>query len=98
MYHSHAKKAIQEAPARTRRAIAAPEDQWNAKFVSFRTATIKNEPAIMSVDPTRSKLANERYDERVLKEGVCWSRPKCLGIAIATIRIATAQRGALLGG
>lgn len=71
MYHSHAKNAIQETPVNTRSAIAPPEVHENARFASFKTVTIKNEPMIMSTDPTRSRLAKERYDARVLNEGVC---------------------------
>ena len=60
IYHSHAKKAIQEIPASMRSAMAPPEDQWKARFVSFKTATIKKDPANMRIDPTMSILAKER--------------------------------------
>jgi hypothetical protein len=59
IYHSQAKKAIQETPVSTRIAIAPPEVHENARFVSFKTATIKNEHAISRTDPTRSRFANE---------------------------------------
>ena len=71
MYHSQAKNATQVTPVSTRRAIASLEDQEKARFVSFKTATIKKELAIIKTEPTISRLANERYDARVLKEGVC---------------------------
>lgn len=95
-YHSQTKKAIQETPVRTRRAIEALESQEKARLASFKTVTIKNEPAIIRNDPTISRLANDRYDARVRKEGVCWSRPKCFGIANMIIRIAIAHKGALI--
>jgi hypothetical protein len=71
IYHSQAKKAIQETPVRTKSAIASLEDQENARLVSFKTATIKKELAIIKTDPTISRLANDRYEARVLNEGVC---------------------------
>jgi hypothetical protein len=71
IYHSQAKNAIQETPVSTKSAIASLENQENARFVSFKTATIKNELAIIRTEPTISRLANERYDARVLNEGVC---------------------------
>lgn len=71
IYHSQAKKAIQETPVSTRSAIASLEDHENARLVSFKTATIKNEPAIIKSDPIISRLANERYEARVRNEGVC---------------------------
>lgn len=43
----------------------------NAKFASFRTVTIKNEPAIIRKEPTKSSFANERYEAFVRNEGVC---------------------------
>lgn len=71
MYHSQAKNQIQETPVKTRSTIAPPEDHENARFVSFRTVTIRKEAMIMSTDPTRSRFAKERYDALVLNEGVC---------------------------
>jgi hypothetical protein len=71
MYHSQAKNATQETPVSIRSTIALPETHENARFVSFRTVTIKNDPIIMSTDPTRSRLAKDLYDALVLKEGVC---------------------------
>ena len=94
-YHSQTKKAIQETPVRMRRAIEALELQEKARLASFKTVTIKNEPAIIRNEPTKSRLAKDRYDARVRKEGVCWSRPKCFGIATMMIRIAIPHRGAL---
>mgnify|MGYP006950198311 FL=1 len=40
--------------------MASLEDHENARLVSFNTATIKNEPAIIKSDPIISRLANER--------------------------------------
>lgn len=71
IYHSQAKKAIQETPVSTNSAIASLEDQENARLVSFRTATIKKELAIIKTEPTISRFANERYEARVLNEGMC---------------------------
>lgn len=71
MYHSQAKNAIHETPVSTSSAIASRDDQENARLVSFRTATIKKELAIIKTEPTMSRLANERYEARVLNDGVC---------------------------
>jgi len=82
-------------PARTRSAIEVLADQLNAKLTSFKTEIIKNDPVRSKSDPTRSRLANDRYEARVLSDGVCWSRPKLVGIATASIVIAMAHNGAL---
>lgn len=71
IYHSQAKKAIHDTPASTSSAIASLDDQENARLVSFKTATIKNELAIINIEPTMSRLANDRYEARVLNDGVC---------------------------
>lgn len=93
--HSQTKKTIQETPVSTRRATEPLELHANARLASFKTVTIKNEPAMTKKEPTRSRLANERYDALVLNEGVCWSRPKCFGIANRIITIAIVHKGAL---
>jgi hypothetical protein len=96
IYHSQTKKAIQASPVSTRSAIASLEDHENARLVSFKTATIRNEPAIIKSDPIISRLANERYEARVRNEGVCWSRPKFVGIATMITTIAIKHNGALM--
>ena len=93
--HSQPKKPIHEMPARTRSAIEVLADQVNARLTSFKTEIIRNDPVRSRNDPIRSRLANDRYEARVLSDGVCWSRPKLVGIATASIIIAMAHNGAL---
>ena len=95
--HSQPKKPIHEIPASTRSAIEVFADQLKAKLTSFKTEIIKNDPVRSKSDPTRSRLANERYDARVLSDGVCWSRPKLVGMATVSTIIAMAHKGILQG-